>query len=183
MLPCGLQRRMLFQLIFLKGFLGVTRTTTNWAVLKECWHQSQQYHRFRAAVKLCNSMLGTALVIAFTPCYASRFEVKSKDGKCWTAQLIRAFQDLRSVDIFQQAVRSEEADSVKTAINYSFASLPPTKLGLLLLLLATLAYVPLPWYLFLALPEQVVRNMSRFPLCAHALKVKLAVSQDGVICV
>eukprot|EP00983_Pelagomonas_calceolata_P031001 973741-Pelagomonas_calceolata.AAC.1 len=36
----------------LKGSLGVKRTTTNWAVLRECGHQPLQYYGLRAAVKL-----------------------------------------------------------------------------------------------------------------------------------
>jgi len=37
--------------------LGVKRTTTNWAVLRECGHEPLQYYWFRSAVKLYNSML------------------------------------------------------------------------------------------------------------------------------
>jgi len=39
-------------------------------------------------------------------------------------------------------------------------------------------YAPLPWYLFLDLPKQVMRNVSRFRLRAHTLKVESAVWQD-----
>ena len=43
---------------FLKGTLGVKRSTTNWAVLQECGHEPLQfYYWFRSAVKLFNSML------------------------------------------------------------------------------------------------------------------------------
>eukprot|EP00983_Pelagomonas_calceolata_P072123 1151569-Pelagomonas_calceolata.AAC.2 len=45
------------------GSLGVKCTTTNCALLRkyghQCGHQPLQYHLFRAAVKLSNSMLGT----------------------------------------------------------------------------------------------------------------------------
>ena len=42
---------------FLKGILGVKRTTCNWAVLRECGHEALQFYWFRAAIKLYNSML------------------------------------------------------------------------------------------------------------------------------
>ena len=42
---------------FLKSKLGVKRTTTKWAVLRECGHEPLQYYWFRSAVKLYNSML------------------------------------------------------------------------------------------------------------------------------
>jgi hypothetical protein len=40
---------------FLKGTLDVKRTTTNWAILRECGHEQLQFHWFRSAVKLFNS--------------------------------------------------------------------------------------------------------------------------------
>jgi len=42
---------------FLKGTLGVKRSTTNWAVLQECGHKPLQFYWIRSAVKLFNSML------------------------------------------------------------------------------------------------------------------------------
>ena len=38
---------------FLKGTLGVRRTTTNWAVLMECGHEPLQFYWF-GSVKFCN---------------------------------------------------------------------------------------------------------------------------------
>ena len=51
--------RCLLHLHFLKGTLGVKRSTTNWAVLRECGHEPLQFYWFRSAVKLFNSMLNT----------------------------------------------------------------------------------------------------------------------------
>jgi len=34
---------------FLKGMLGVERSTTNWAVLRECGHEPLQFYSFRSA--------------------------------------------------------------------------------------------------------------------------------------
>ena len=39
--------------------LGVKQCTTNWAVLRECGHESLQFYWFRSAVKLFNCMLIT----------------------------------------------------------------------------------------------------------------------------
>ena len=44
---------------FLKGMLGVKRSTTNWPVLRECGQEPLQFYWFRSAVKLFNSMLNT----------------------------------------------------------------------------------------------------------------------------
>jgi hypothetical protein len=42
---------------FLKSTLGMKRSTTDWAVLKECGHKPLQFYWFRSGVKLFNSML------------------------------------------------------------------------------------------------------------------------------
>eukprot|EP00983_Pelagomonas_calceolata_P011547 372793-Pelagomonas_calceolata.AAC.1 len=39
-------------------------------------------------------------------------KLQPKDDKCWTMQLIQAFQDLRGPEIFEQAVRSGGAISM-----------------------------------------------------------------------
>eukprot|EP00983_Pelagomonas_calceolata_P075038 1152823-Pelagomonas_calceolata.AAC.1 len=55
----------------------------------------------RAAVKLHNSMFGMKSIILRCVVQAD-LKLQSMDDKCWTAQLIQAFQGLRSADIFQQ---------------------------------------------------------------------------------
>ena len=35
---------------FLMGMLGVKRTTTSWAVLRECGHEPLQFYLFRSVV-------------------------------------------------------------------------------------------------------------------------------------
>jgi hypothetical protein len=43
---------------FLKSkIVGVKRSTTNWAVLRECGHEPLQFYWCRSAVKAFNSML------------------------------------------------------------------------------------------------------------------------------
>jgi hypothetical protein len=46
---------------FLKGTLGVKRSTTNWAVLRECEHEPSQFYWFCSAVKLFNSVQSVTL--------------------------------------------------------------------------------------------------------------------------
>eukprot|EP00983_Pelagomonas_calceolata_P063430 1147717-Pelagomonas_calceolata.AAC.2 len=65
--------------------LGVKRSSTIWAVLKECGHQPLQYHWFKAADKLLNSML---------------------------VQLTQVFHRLRSSEIFERDVRPGGAISM-----------------------------------------------------------------------
>eukprot|EP00983_Pelagomonas_calceolata_P116863 1160358-Pelagomonas_calceolata.AAC.13 len=68
---------------FLKGSLGVERTTTNWAVLRECGHH----------------LLATTAL-------------QTKDDKRWTAQLMRVFQVLQNSENSEQAVRAGGAISM-----------------------------------------------------------------------
>eukprot|EP00983_Pelagomonas_calceolata_P098461 1158354-Pelagomonas_calceolata.AAC.1 len=45
-----------------------------------------------------------------TPCCARHLKLQSKDDRCWTAQLLHAFEGLRNSDIFEQAVRSRDCN-------------------------------------------------------------------------
>ena len=49
----------MLHLHFLKGTLGVKRSTTNRAVLRECGHEPMHFYWFRSAVKLFNCMFNT----------------------------------------------------------------------------------------------------------------------------
>jgi hypothetical protein len=76
----------------LKGTLvGVTQYTTNWAVLRECGHELLQFHWFRSAVKLFNSMLSTNSDTLRRVVQAD-FNLQPRSSACWTAQLLSAFQ-------------------------------------------------------------------------------------------
>jgi hypothetical protein len=52
-----------FHLHFLKGTLGVKRSTTNWAVHRKCGHEPLQFYWFWSAVKLFNSMLTNSVTL------------------------------------------------------------------------------------------------------------------------
>eukprot|EP00983_Pelagomonas_calceolata_P086913 1156852-Pelagomonas_calceolata.AAC.2 len=58
-----------------------------------------------STVKLYNSMLGTNSNTLSRVVQAD-LKLQSKDDKCWTAQLLQAFQGLRNSENFEQAVRS-----------------------------------------------------------------------------
>eukprot|EP00983_Pelagomonas_calceolata_P105985 1159185-Pelagomonas_calceolata.AAC.16 len=110
------------------------------------------------------------------------------DGKCWTAQLMQAFQGLWNSEIFEQAVRSGGAISMNDfsadlrrrvqGVWIEAKSVDPrgnsNKLATYQAWFATpfacnarQTYIPLPWYLLLDLPKQVMRNVSRFWLRAQ----------------
>ena len=88
---------------FLKGILGVKRTTCNWAVLRECGHEALQFYWFRAAIRFYSSMLcsnsDTVRKVLKGDC-----ALRTRDNGCWTAQLIKAFEGLRNGEAFELAV-------------------------------------------------------------------------------
>ena len=89
---------------FLKSTLGVKRTSTNWAVLRECGHEPLQYYWFRSAVKLYNSMLRSNSVTV-QKVLRAHVSIHSREPSCWTAKVLDAFQGLGCCDMFVQAVR------------------------------------------------------------------------------
>ena len=83
---------------FLKGTLGVKKSTTNWAVLRECGHELLQFYWFRSAVKLFNSMLNTKNSDTLRRVVQADLNLQPRSRACWTAQLLSAFQGLRGCD-------------------------------------------------------------------------------------
>eukprot|EP00983_Pelagomonas_calceolata_P124541 1161117-Pelagomonas_calceolata.AAC.3 len=129
--------------------LGVECTTSNWAVLKGCGHQSLQSYGFRAVVKLYNSMLGTNSITLRRVMHAD-LKLQLKDDKRWTAQLIQAFQDLRySMQGVWKEIRlvDSRGNNDKLATYQAWFATP-------FVCNARQTYVPLPWCLFLDLPKQ-----------------------------
>ena len=93
---------------FLKGTLGVKRSTTKWAVLWECGHEPLQFYWFWSAVKLFNSMLNTN---SFTLRRAVQADLNLQphSSACWTAQMLSAFQGLRGRELYVRAVQTGRA--------------------------------------------------------------------------
>ena len=73
---------------FLKGTLGVKRSTTNWAVFRECGHEPLQFYWFRSAVKLFNSMLN-ANSDTLRRVVQADLNLQPRSSACWAAQLLR----------------------------------------------------------------------------------------------
>ena len=184
---------------FLKGILGVKRTTCNWAVLRECGHEALQFYWFRAAIRFYNSMLcsnsDTVRKVLKGDC-----ALRTRDNGCWTAQLIKAFEGLRNGEVFKLAVLEGRpvplnefvADlrfrhqEVWRAIEGNDPREQPNKLTTYQAWLASpfvknaRTAVRVPRYLYLDLSKHVVRNISRFRLRAHTLRVESGLWQNRV---
>jgi len=97
--------RRLRSFAFLKGTLHVQRSTTDWAVLRGCGHEPLQFYRFRSAVKLFNSMLNTN---SDTLRRVVQTDLNLQP-RCWTAQLLSAFQGLCGCELYVRAVQTGRA--------------------------------------------------------------------------
>ena len=91
---------------FLKGTLK--QSTTNWAILQECWHELLQFYWFRSAVKLFTSMLNTNSDTLRRVAQAD-LNLQPRSSACWTAQLLSAFQGLRGGELYVRAVQTGHA--------------------------------------------------------------------------
>jgi len=89
---------------YLKSTLGVKRTTTNWAVLRECGHEPLQFYWFRSIVKMYNSMLSSNCETLRRVLKAD-LNIHQREPSCWTGQVLDAFQGLQRCDSFVQAMR------------------------------------------------------------------------------
>jgi hypothetical protein len=84
------------------------KSTTNWAVLRECGHEPLQIYWFRSAVKLFNSMLNTNSVTLRRVVQAD-LNLQSRSSACWTAQLLSASQKLRGRKWYVRAAQTGRA--------------------------------------------------------------------------
>ena len=101
---------LLLHLHFLKATLGVKRSTTNWAVLREC--EPLQFYWFWSAVKLFNSMLNTNSDTLRRVVQAD-LNLQPRSSVCWTTQLLRAFQGLRGCELHVRTVQTGRAISMQ----------------------------------------------------------------------
>jgi hypothetical protein len=70
---------------FLKGTLGVKRTTTKWAVLRGCGPELLQFYWFRSVVNLYNSMLKWNSETLLSRVLKADLSTSSRGPSCWTA--------------------------------------------------------------------------------------------------
>jgi len=194
---------------FLKRTLGVKRTTSNWTVLRECGHEPLQFFWFRSVIKMYNSMLDCNSTTLKKVFQADR-NMHSRATGCWTAQLLDGFQGLRKSEEHVQAVRSgapiriqEFADDLRLRLrnvwNTAAAddaaadaiSAPQNSVSLYQSYFGVpfhpniRAPVRTPRHMSLNLSGHVLRNVSRFRLHAHTLRVDRAIwsrGQESAIC-
>ncbi len=180
-------------LCFLKGVLGVKRSTPNWAVLRECGQEPLQFYWICAAAKFSNSLLSRNSGLLKKIVHAG-IALGASYRKCWTAEFIEACVGLRAADTYADCIKAatplalqdfvvdlrqrlrsvwRELDGAdprthaqKLATYHAWMALPlkpsnvrgPTHL--------------LPRHLELELSRHVLRNIARFRLHAHTLRVK-----------
>ena len=90
---------------FLKGMLGVKRTTTNWAVLREFGHEPLQFYWFRSVVRLYYNGMLKSNSETLSRMLKADLRIHSRDPSCFTSLVLDAFQGLRHCDSLVQAVR------------------------------------------------------------------------------
>ncbi len=180
-------------LCFLKGVLGVERSTSNWAVLRECGQEPLQFYFFCAAAKFFNSLLsGNSGML--TKIVHADIALGASNRKCWTAEVIEACVGLRAADTYADCMKAapplplqdlvvdlserlravwRELDGVdprthaeKLATYHAWMALP--------LKPSNVRGHPhlLPRYLELKLSRHVLRNTLRPRLRAHTLRVE-----------
>jgi len=180
----------------------VKQSTTNWAVLRECGHEPLQFYWFRSAVKLLNSMLNTNSDTLRRVVQAD-FDLQPRSSVCWTAQLLSAFQGLRGCELYVRAVQTGHAITMqeftadlkhrmrgvwkdaelvdpnthnnKLATYHSWYAIPFSRNERM--------PINVPQYLHLDLSKHVMRNISRFRLRVHTLKVEAAAWLEDGSCV
>jgi len=183
-----LQKR---HLCSLRRILGVKNSTTNWPVLRECGQEPLQFFWFRASIKFFNSMLDSNSEVLRRVLKAD-LHLASFDTSCWSAQVCNAFSGLQNGATFKQKMMGaskiplqefvgdlryrqqkvwREADVVcprtvnKKAVTYHkwFGNSASGPRG---------APACIPSYMFKDLDKHVLRNVSRFRLRAHHLRVE-----------
>jgi len=182
-MDCPLQTA---HMCLLKGILGVKRATPNWSVLRECGQE-------RAAVRFYNALLRSNSD-TLSKVLKADIAMSAVDKKCWSAEFLDAFHGLeRRVDfhhrvralqaiplsefvvdvrkrlrgVWRPAVQPDNADHVNKAAKYhNWVALP--------LKPVTVDGPPfnLPRYLHLDLGRHTQRNVARFRLHSHSLRIE-----------
>ena len=189
-MDCPLQ---IVHMCLLKGILGVKRTTPNWSVLRECGQEPLQFYWFRAAARFYNALLRSNSD-TLAKVLKADIAMSAVNKKCWSAEFLDALHGLERSSDFQQRVRTVQAipqsqfvvdvrkrlrsiwsqanqlgndDQVNKAAKYhNWVALP--------LRPVTVDGPPfsLPRYLHLDLGRQTQRNVARFRLHSHTLRVE-----------
>eukprot|EP00983_Pelagomonas_calceolata_P129221 1161588-Pelagomonas_calceolata.AAC.3 len=195
-MECPLQT---LHLRLLKRILGVKRTTPNWSVLRECGHGPLQFYWFRAAVRFYNALLRSNST-TLRKVLQTDVEMSSLYRKCWTSEFLAACMGLGRYNTFTHCVRSGQpivmrelvvylrkrlrgvwnADALaehgeqpnKLAKHHHWTALPLKPLSV------HGAPFSVPRYLHLELGKHKLRNIARFRLHAHTLKIETSLWQE-----
>ena len=183
-----LQKR---HLCSLRRVLGVKTSATNWPVLRECGQEPLQLYWFRAVVKLYNSMLESNSE-TLRKVLKSDLYLRTVDQSCWSAQVFEAFTGLRSADVFRQNMNRSSKIPLQEFVGdlryrqqrvwREAAGLSPREVSRKVVSYQSWCGRPLvatggapftiPPYLYKDLDRHVLRNVSRFRLRAHHLRVE-----------
>lgn len=182
------------QLASLKRMLGVKKSSSNWAVLRECGQEPTQLYWFRAALRFFNASVRSNCETLRKVMKADLLLSRSSN-KCWSAQILEGFKGMPNADFFsKQLVASSPIDvqCFVDALRSRHQSVwrvaqeqdPRSSLRKVNAYQHWFSipfwshqgrkkkFVAIPNYLCLDMPRQVMRNVSRFRLRAHNLKVE-----------
>ena len=184
-----LQKR---HLCSLRRILGVKNSATNWPVLRECGQEPLQFFWFRASIKFFNSMLDSNSEVLRRVLRAD-LRLASFDSSCWSAEVSNACGGMQNGDSFKQNMLRAEKIPMQEFIGDLRYRQQKVWRG------ADVVFCPraankkavtyhkwcgnsergprgapfrIPSYLFKDLDKHVLRNISRFRLRAHHLRVE-----------
>eukprot|EP00983_Pelagomonas_calceolata_P052843 1143041-Pelagomonas_calceolata.AAC.1 len=168
-------------LCFWKCVLGVKRTTRNWTVLRasERGQEPLQIYWFRAAIRSYNFLEQSKHLTEgqnLMPWGYSADRVLSiiPGVTCWTSEVLTAFEGLQRSELCAQSVRNGSVINVR-----EFAVVVVAHTAVSGLECAEAAHYKAPRYLNLDLGRHVQRNISRFRLRTHKMRVRRACWQTA----
>ncbi len=187
---------------FLKGVLGAKRSVPNWAVLRECGQEHLQFYWFCAAAKFFSSACGISGLLK--KIVHADIALGATYRKCRTAEFIEACVGLRAADTYANCIKAatplpgrgplqDFVADLRERLRAAWRELDGADPRTHAQQLATYhAWMALPlkssnvWgpphvlhrYLELELSRHVLRNIARFHLRAHTLRVETSCWQS-----
>ena len=187
-------------LAVLKRTLGVRNSTPSWCVMRECGLEPLQFYWFRAAMRFYNSL---------TRCNSTKMkkvlkadmQLSTRSNDCWSSHVLSAMEGLTHSPIFKQNLLNlEPVDLNRFVVDLRtrhllywepFSNTHPRQLNSKRLTyhqwcapatnraLVIRSPYPLPKYMFLDLPHDVIRSVARFRLRVHTLCYERAAWNTG----
>jgi len=185
------------QLASLKRVLGVKKGVSSWATLRECGQKPMQLSWFRAAIKFFNAAVDSNSVALRKVVWAD-LALSRSSKHCWSAQVLEGFKGMPNESLLSQQLLDASPNNVVDFVDalrhrhepvwrVAEAEDPravPRKLTAYQHRFSVpfwshqqkdkrkKKYAPIPSYLCMDMPRQVMRNVSRFRLRAHRLNVE-----------